>query len=78
MISPGRSTLRPANIQTTSVKSWAAGQQSKNDVARLPTNGLFTTTNALLVQDGGIQTAPEHGAIRRAACRYRTGRDFRV
>jgi hypothetical protein len=58
MISPGRSTLRPANIQTTSVKSWAAGQQSKNDVARLPTNGLFTTTNALLVQDGGIRPRP--------------------
>lgn len=49
--------LRPANIQTTSVKTWS-GQQSSNDVARLPHNGLFTTTNEYLTQNGTIRPRP--------------------
>lgn len=58
MITASRRALRPANIQTTSVKTWVGGQQSTNDVARLPTNGLFTTTNEYLTQNGTIRPRP--------------------
>lgn len=58
MIQPGRSVLKPANIQTTSVKTWIGGQQSTNDVARLPTNGLLAMTNTYLTQNGTIRPRP--------------------
>lgn len=58
MIQPTRSALKPANIQTTSVKTWVGGQQSANDVARLPSNGLLTTTNTYATQNGTIRQRP--------------------
>ncbi len=53
-----RTALRPANIQTTSVKTWVGGQQSANDVARLPSNGLLAMTNTYLTQNGTIRPRP--------------------
>lgn len=58
MFQAPRTGLRPANIQTTSVKTWVGGQQSANDVARLPTNGLLTMTNTYLTQNGTIRERP--------------------
>lgn len=52
------SSLRPAKIQTTSIKTWVGGQQSTNDVARLPNTGLFTTTNTYLRQNGTVRPRP--------------------
>lgn len=58
MMTPVRNGLRPANIQTTSIKTWVGGEQSTNDVARLPSNGLFTTTNTYLTQNGTVRPRP--------------------
>jgi len=58
MITPTRSNLRPANIQTSSVVAWPGGQQSTNDISRLPTNGLFKTTNTYATQNGTIRPRP--------------------
>lgn len=46
--------LKPAHIQTTSVKAWV-GVETASDAPRLPQNGLLTTTNCILYQNGTVR-----------------------
>ncbi len=58
MIQTSRVTLRPANVQTLPVGDWTKGVITASDVPRTPTDGLSSTYNTLLRQDGTVGPRP--------------------
>lgn len=50
--------LKPANVQTISIKNWQKGVITAYDTPRTPTGALYSTTNTILQQDGTVRPRP--------------------
>lgn len=58
MLKTGKTKKTPPEIKRISVKAWLKGYMSQLDDGRMPEDGLATTANVVLSQNGTVRPAP--------------------